>query len=142
MDILNAFGLASRETESKLKQILADLEENKSDMQKIKEKMLDKIENSDELNNKDVKTLIELVNQLNKGIELYGRFTGDLKNQNINMNVSLDYKDAMFAHLGLVNQILTDKQKEQLLLLAKENGLLFVRDTGMKSGDVEILEVE
>lgn len=141
MDVLNAFGLASRETESKLKEILSELEENKSDLQKIKSKMLEKIENSESLNNKDVKTLVELVNQLNKGIELYGRFTGDLKNQNVNMNVSLDYKDAIFAHLGLVNQILTDKQKEQLLQLAKENGLLFVRDTGNKVNNVEILEV-
>lgn len=141
MDILREFGIASRENESKLNEILEKLEGWMGDLEGIKDTLKKNIETSDDLDYKKVKLMSDLIGRLSNMLELYGKYTGDLKNQSINMNVSLDYRDAMFAHLGLVNRVLTDSQKKELLDLARENGLLFIRDTNVSNKEVEILEV-
>ncbi len=128
-NLLDAFGLVGREKLSKLDEILRKLELWMSDLEGIKDRLKDKIDSSDDLDNRDVKLLISLINQLNRSIELYGKYTGDLKNQNINMNINMDYRDALMGILGILNESLVSvpSVRRKILEKAKEKGILFVR---------------
>jgi len=132
VDLLEEFGLVGRDKLSKIDEILAKLEGWVSDLESIKDRLKDRIDNSKDLDNSDVKLLITLIKQLNSSIELYGKYTGDLKNQNVNMNINMDYRDALMGVMGLFNNVLSEHPSIKVKFMdeARDKGLVYVRDLG------------
>jgi len=126
-DFLSSFGVVDKESVSKLNDILLKIESYNALLEDILKRLKEKVDNDEVVDVKIVKLINETMAQLRPLIELYGRYTGDLKNQSINLSVNLDYKDALMAHISLFNEISDKSTKEKYLNLAKEKGLISYR---------------
>lgn len=126
-DFLGHFGVVDSSEVKKIDEILDKLNGWVEDLDLIKSRLTEQLNNSDKLSSSDIKSLTSLIKTMANLIELYGRYTGDLKNHNVNMNINMDYKDALLAYVGIFNEVAPLKVKSDFLVRAKERGLIYER---------------
>lgn len=127
-DLLREFGLVDRSELKKIDVILGKLETWEEDLELIKDRLKEQLRDSKSLTARDVQAFTQMIKTLANLIELYGKYTGDLKNHNVNMNINMDYKEALQMYMGIFNEVAEPSVKVKFLEKAKEKGIVYLRD--------------
>jgi len=78
------------------------------------------LETGSSLDSSRIKDLNSLIDRILKIVELVGKYTGDLRNRNENININLDATKSLLLYHKIASGLMSEKQRKEFLTIYEQ----------------------